>query len=159
MEILDQLRELFLAAAPTVVLVFLFYLFLRWSFFAPIERILAERRKRTEGARQEAEAIRLDAQEKLRAYREELRKIRGEIFVEQEAFRRRILDERQHEVREARLAAQKSLRAAKKSLENDVQAARRQLEQSSNMLAGEIAEAILAGGQPVPISLRREESQ
>ena len=44
-----QLAQLFLAAAPTAIIVFLYYLFLRWSFFGPIERILAERRARIDG--------------------------------------------------------------------------------------------------------------
>ena len=146
MEILNQLGDLFLAAVPTVILVFLFYLFLRWSFFGPIERVLSERHKSAAGARQEAEASRTAAQEKLRVYNEALRKARGEIFVEQEAARRRVLEERQAAVSAARAAAQQELQAAKKSLAVEVEAARVSLEQSSGVLAGEIAESILAGG-------------
>jgi F0F1-type ATP synthase membrane subunit b/b' len=149
-EILSQLGELFLAAVPTVILVFLFYLFLRWSFFGPMERVLSERYKRAAGARQEAEASRTAVQEKLRAYNEALRKVRGEIFVEQEAARRRVLDERQAGVSAARSAAQQELQAAKKALAADVEAARAQLEQSSGLLASEIAETILAGGPSGP---------
>ena len=59
MEIVNQLGELFLAAVPTVIIVFLFYLFMRWSFFKPMQRVLAERHKRAEGARTEAEASRV----------------------------------------------------------------------------------------------------
>jgi len=156
-EILNQLGALFLAAVPTIIFVFLFYLFLRWSFFAPIERVLAERHKRADGARQEAESSRAAVQEKLRAYKEELRKARGEIFAEQESFRRLVLEERQNAVHAARLAAQQELQAAKRSLTADVEAAGAQLEQSSGVLAGEIAEAILAGGPSGPSSLRRGE--
>jgi len=144
-EILNQLGDLFLAAVPTVILVFLFYLFLRWSFFGPIDRVLSERHQRAVGARQEAEAIRVDVQEKLRAYHDALRKARGEIFVEQEAFRRRVLDERQAAVNAARSAAQQELQAAKKALAADAEAAGAQLEQSTDVLAGEIAKNILAG--------------
>jgi F0F1-type ATP synthase membrane subunit b/b' len=147
-EILSQLGDLFLAAVPTVILVFLFYLFLRWSFFGPIERILSERHKRAVGARQEAEASRAAVQEKLRAYNEALRKVRGEIFVEQEMARRRVLEERQAAVTAARAAAQQELQASKKALAAEVEAARAQLEQLSGALAGEIAETILAGGPP-----------
>ncbi|HSS95954.1 MAG TPA: hypothetical protein VLK33_02930, partial [Terriglobales bacterium] len=64
MEIVNQLGELFLAAVPTVIIVFLFYLFMRWSFFKPMERVLSERHKRAEGARVEAEASRVAAREK-----------------------------------------------------------------------------------------------
>jgi F-type H+-transporting ATPase subunit b len=149
-EILNQLGELFLAAVPTVILVFLFYLFLRWSFFAPIERVLSERHKRAEGARQEAGASRAAVQEKLRTYDEALRKARGEIFAEQEAARRHVLEERLAAVSAARSAAQQELQAAKKALAADVESARAQLERSSGMLAVEIAETILAGGPSGP---------
>jgi len=144
-EILNQLGDLFLSAVPTVILVFLFYLFLRWSFFGPLERVLSERHKRAVGARQEAEASRVAVQEKLRAYNEALRKARGDIFVEQEAIRRRALEERQASVSAARSAAQQELQAAKEALAAEVEAARLQLEESSSVLAGEIAETILAG--------------
>ncbi len=159
MEILSQLGDLFLAAVPTVILVFLFYLFLSWSFFAPIERVLAERHKRAAGARQEAEASRAAVHEKLRVYNEALRKARGEIFLEQEASRRRVQEERQAAVTAARSAAQQELQAAKKALAAEVEAARAQLEQSSAVLAGEIAETILAGGSSGPSRLRRVETR
>jgi F0F1-type ATP synthase membrane subunit b/b' len=156
-EILNQLGDLFLAAMPIVILVFLFYLFLRWSFFGPLERVLAERHKRAAGARQEAEASRVAVQEKMRAYHEALRKVRGEIFVEQEAARRHLLEERQGAVSAARSAAQLELQAAKKSLAAEVEVARASLEQSSGLLAGEIAENILAGGPSGPGGARRVE--
>jgi F0F1-type ATP synthase membrane subunit b/b' len=145
-EILNQLGDLFLSAVPTVIIVFLFYFFMRWSFFGPIARVLEERHKRAEGARQEAETSRAAVQEKLRAYNEALRKARAEMFAEQEAARRRVLDERQATITAARTAAQNDLQAAKKSLAADIEAARAQLEQSSGVLANEIAESILTGG-------------
>jgi hypothetical protein len=136
-EILNQLGDLFLSAVPTVIFVFLFYLVLRWSFFGPLERVLAERHKRAAGARQA------------------LRKARGEIFVEQEAVRRRVLEERQASVNAARAAAQQELQVAKKALAADVEAARLQLEQSSDALAGEIAENVLAGAPSGPGGIQR----
>jgi F0F1-type ATP synthase membrane subunit b/b' len=145
MQILRQLGDLFLAAVPIVILVYLFYLFLRWSFFIPIERVLAERHRRAEGARKEAEASRASAQEKLRAYNEALRRARGEIFTEQEIARRLVLEERQAMIQAARLAAQQELQKAKQALAAEVEATRVQLEQSSGVLAAEIANSILAG--------------
>jgi len=156
-EILNQLGDLFLAAVPTVIIVFLFYLFMRWSFFAPMQRVLSERHKRAEGARQEAEASRAAVQEKLRAYNEAMRKARIEIFAEQEAVRRRVLEERQALVNAARSVAQQELQSAKKGLAAEVEAARAQLEQSSVVLANEIAEAILAGRPSDASRLAREE--
>jgi F-type H+-transporting ATPase subunit b len=157
-EVLNQLGKLFLAAVPTVIFVFLFYLFLRWSFFAPIERVLEERQKRTEGARQEAESLHAAAHGEHRSYKEALQRARGEIFAEQESSRRVALEERQRVINAARLAAQQDLQAKKKSLAAEVESARAQLEQSSAGLAAEIAEAILAGGSLDPGSLGRGET-
>lgn len=145
MEIVNQLGELFLAAVPTVIIVFLFYLFLRWSFFKPMERVLSERYQRAQGARTEAEASRAAVQEKLRTYGESVKKARSEIFAEQESKRRRTLDERQATINAARATAQSALQEAKKGIEADVKAARAELEQSKDTLASDIAEAILAG--------------
>jgi F0F1-type ATP synthase membrane subunit b/b' len=144
-EILNQLGDLFLAAVPTVIILFLFYLFMRWSFFIPIERVLTERHKRAEGARAEAETALATAHEKQRMYADALKKARTDIFTEQEAQRRRTLDERQAKINQARASAQSALQEAKKGIEADVKAARTELEKSSDTLAGDIAEAILAG--------------
>jgi len=111
-----------------------------------MERVLSERHKRAEGARQEAEASRAAVQEKLRAYNDGLKKARAEIFTEQEAIRRRALDDRQTAINAARASAQNDLQVAKKSLAEDMEEVRAQLDRSSADLAGEIAETILAGG-------------
>jgi len=144
-EIVNQLGQLFLQAVPTVIIVFFFYLFMRWSFFGPMERVLTERRKRAEGARVEAEASRVAVREKLHIYSDTVKKARTEIFTEQESLRRRTLDERQATINTARATAQSTLQEAKKVLAADVKAARTELEQSSGALADEIADAVLAG--------------
>jgi F0F1-type ATP synthase membrane subunit b/b' len=151
-EIVNQLGELFLEAVPTVIIVFLFYLFMRWSFFKPMERVLSERHKRAEGARIEAEASRVATHEKQRIYNETVKKARAEVFAEQESQRRRTLDERQAMINAARATAQTALQEAKKGIAEDVKAARVELEQSSGSLANEIAQAILAGPPSGPRS-------
>ena len=150
MEILNQLGDLFLAAVPTVIIVFLFYFFMRWSFFKPMERVLAERHKRAQGARVEAEASRTAAHEKQRVYSDSLKKARSEVFAEQEVQRRRTLDDRQATINAARTAAQSALQEAKKAIAADVASARVELERSSGTLADDIAEAILAGAPSAP---------
>jgi F0F1-type ATP synthase membrane subunit b/b' len=147
MEILKQLGDLFLAAIPTAIIVFLFYLFLRWSFFTPIARIIAERAKRIEGARREAEELRKSAEQKAHAYQDALRKARAELFRQQEAARRTALDERGVALQQARQRANEEIQIAKKRIRGEIEAARAELEVSSSQLAGEIARAIL---QPEP---------
>jgi F0F1-type ATP synthase membrane subunit b/b' len=158
-EILHQLGDLFLAAVPTVVIVFIFYLFMRWSFFGPLERVLAERHRRAEGARQEAEMSRAAVQEKLRSYNESLRKARAEIFAEQDTARRQVLEVRQATLNAVRTEAQQSLQEAKKAIAAEVEQARAELEQSSVGLANEIAEAIIAGHPSAPDSSRQGDAR
>jgi len=151
-QIVNQLGELFLAAVPTVIVVFLFYLFLKWSFFGPIERVLHERAAKIEGAHKERERLRAEAREQDRVYREALRKARLEILAEQEAARRVMLDERSAVVQQARSAATEEVHAARKRIAGEMAAAKDDLEASSKQLAEEIARAILAQG-PLPSTL------
>ncbi len=154
MEILQQLGDLVLQALPTVFIVLLFYLFMRWAFFGPLERVLEERRARTEGARREAEQARAAAHERAHAYQEALKKARGEIYTEQDAARRALLDDRAAQIRAARSEAAERIRVAKAALEAEVAAARHELEKSTPALAGEIVRSILGPAQPGPGSVR-----
>lgn len=146
MEIVHQLGQLFLAAVPTVVLVFLFYFFLRWSFFNPIEKILAERRSRIEGARRSAEAARKEAQEKLRVYRSAIKSANSQLFTEQETARRHAVEQREAAVHAARAAAQERVRAAKRQQEQEFVAASEALREPSIALGRQIATAFLSPG-------------
>ena len=150
MEILHQLGKLFLQAVPTVLIVFLFCLLLRANFFQPLERVLAERKARTEGARRAAELSQAAAQEKMRSYQEALKKARAEIYAEQEAARRAILEERAALIRTTRVGANEEIRAAKRKVLAGLAAARAELEPASQALAGEIARAILERRPPAP---------
>ena len=94
MEILHQLGQLFLGAVPTVIIVLIFYFFMRWAFFTPIQKAMAERQARIEGARAEAAAVEAEAKQELDTYNEALRKARAEIYGEQEATRQAALEER-----------------------------------------------------------------
>lgn len=148
MEILRQLGELFLEAVPTVVIIFLFYLLLRWSFFGPMERVLAERRARTEGARHAAEEAQAATKERLHAYQGSVQKARNEIYAEQDAARRAVVDERVSLIRTTRGRATDTIRAAKDRINADLAAARATLGTESQALADEIARAILEPRPP-----------
>ncbi|MGO9640920.1 MAG: ATP synthase F0 subunit B [Candidatus Acidiferrales bacterium] len=150
LEIAHQLEQLFLQAAPTAILVFLFYFFLRWSFFRPMERVLAERRARIEGARQAAQASRAAAQDNLRAYREAINKARIEIFAEQEGSRRRAVEQKDAMVRAARKSTHARVVAAKGELEREVTQAKATIEESSAALGLQIADALLRPGTNAP---------
>ena len=148
MEILHQLADLFIGAIPTVIMVFLFYFFLRPAFFKPIEYVLAERRARIEGAQREAENARKLTEEKRRERHHALQKIRSEIYAEQEGIRRAALDERAELTRQTRERANQHVRAEKQRIREELQSSRLQLEPGSHELAGEIVRLILE--RPAP---------
>jgi F0F1-type ATP synthase membrane subunit b/b' len=148
MDILAQLRGLFLEAVPTVALVFVFYLFLRSQFFAPLERAMAERSARIEGARKSGEASLAEAGELERAYDAALRKGRTEIYAELDGARRAVLDERSNLVRAARDQANETIRSSKDAIAREITAARARLEAESQGLAAAIVRVILAGAGP-----------
>jgi F-type H+-transporting ATPase subunit b len=143
MEILRQIANLFLQAVPTVVIVFLFYVFMRWAFFTPIQKAMAEREGKIEGARKDAAAVQAAANQDLQAYNEALKKARAEIYAEQEAARQAIVEERAKNLKAMRTLAQKEVGEAKKKIDVELDAARKQIEASAPQIAGEITRSIL----------------
>ena len=148
MEIIHQLGELLLEALPTIVIVLLFYFFLRWAFFQPIQKTMAERNARIEGARAEAAAVEASAKQELDSYNDALRKARAEIYAEQEMARQAALDDRAKLLKAARARAQEEVEAAKKRMAADLAAARTELERQTPALARQIASRILEKPSP-----------
>jgi F-type H+-transporting ATPase subunit b len=143
MEILRQIANLFLQAVPTVVLVFLFYWFMRWAFFTPIQKAMAEREAKIDGARKDAAAVQAAANQDLQAYNEALKKARAEIYAEQESARQAIVEERAKNLKAMRTLAQKEVGEAKKKIDVELESARKQIEASAPQIAGEITRSIL----------------
>ena len=143
MEILHQLGHLFLQAVPTVIIVFLFYLYMRWAFFAPIQKAMAERESKIEGARKDAAAVQSAASQDLQNYNDTLKKARAEIYAEQEVARQAIVEERSKNLRALRSLAQKEVAEAKKKIDVELAAARKEIEASAPAMASEIMRSIL----------------
>jgi F-type H+-transporting ATPase subunit b len=149
MEILRQLGELFLGAVPTIIVVLLFYYFLRWAFFNPILKAMAERSARIEGARAEAAQVEAEAKHEMDAYHEALRRARAQIFAEQEAARQKALDQRAEILKAAHAQARERVAEAKKAIAANLETARAELVRQTPGLANEIARVILEGPSPV----------
>jgi F-type H+-transporting ATPase subunit b len=148
-EIVHQLGELFLQATPTVLIVLIFYVVLRVLFFKPLLAVMAERQARTAGARKAAEAAQAAAAEKVKQYQEALQKARAQVYTEQEASRKKLLDERAAQLKEARGAAGREVAKAKERIAGELEAAKGELQASTGQLAAEIARRVLQGpGQP-----------
>jgi F-type H+-transporting ATPase subunit b len=142
-EIVRQLGELFLQAVPTVLIILLFYFILRAIFFKPLLKVMAERDAQTVGAQKAAEAAQGAAAEKAKQYQDALKQARAQVYAEQEAARKRVLDERAEVVKDARAAATKQVAAAKERIAGEFAAARREIEKTVAQLSAEIARRIL----------------
>ncbi len=142
-EIVRQLGELFLQAVPTVLIVLAFYLILRSIFFKPLLQVMAERELRTAGAQKTAEAAQAAAAEKVKQYQDALRQARAQVYGEQEAARKRLLDERASVLREARARAAAEVAAGKDRVTKELAVARRDVEATAGQLSAEIARRFL----------------
>ncbi len=141
--IVHQLGELFLQAAPTVLIILLFYFILRALFFKPLLAVMAERDSRTVGAQKASEAAQAAAAEKFKQYQEALKQARGLVYAEQEAARKKLLDERAAQIRDARAKAAGEVSAAKLRVAAELAAARQEVESTIAQLSAEIARRIL----------------
>ena len=141
--IVHQLGELFLQAVPTVLIILLFYFILRAVFFKPLLAVMDERDSRTLGAKKAAEAAQATAAQKVKQYQEALRQARGQVYAEQEAARKKLLDERAAQIKDARAKAASEVNAAKARVAAELAAARRDVEATVAQLSAEIARRIL----------------
>jgi F-type H+-transporting ATPase subunit b len=141
--IVHQLGELFLQAVPTVLIILFFYSILRAIFFKPLLAVMAERDARTVGAQKAAEGTQAAAGEKIKQYQDALRQARGQVYAEQEAARKKLLDERAGQIKDARARAASEVSTAKSRVAAELAAARREIESTVAQLSAEIARRIL----------------
>jgi len=143
MEILRQLGELFLQAVPTVLIILVFYFILRALFFQPLLKVMAEREARTIGARKAAESAQQAAAEKVRQYQNALREARARVYAEQEAARKKLLEERAAKLKDARAKAATQVGQGKERVSNELMAAAKDVAATVPQLSAEIVSRLL----------------
>jgi F-type H+-transporting ATPase subunit b len=141
--LVHQLGELFLRAVPVALIIVAFYLVLRTLFFKPILAVMAQREARTLGAQKSAEAAQNAAAEKVRQYQEALRQAKARVYAEQEAERKKLLDERVAALKDARTKASAEVGKAKERVAGELAAAKHDIESTASQLALEIAGRVL----------------
>ncbi len=145
-ETLRQLGQLLLGSIPTILFVLLL-----WGSYAvllhkPLTKVLEERRSRTEGAIERAQADLAAAEARTAEYEQRLREARLALFRQQEQRRQRALENRARALREARARAQAHVEQARQAIENDKVTAQEELQLESGRLASEIVRVILQPG-------------
>jgi len=142
-ETLQQLGELLLGAVPTVILLALLYALYTALVHKPLQRVLAVRRSKTEGAVEKSRADIAAAEARTAEYEQKLREARAAVFRAQEARRQAALQARTNALNEARTKAQAQVQAAKKDIEDDRAAAQTGLQGEVTALAQEIVRRVL----------------
>jgi F-type H+-transporting ATPase subunit b len=140
---LHQLGELLLGAVPTVILLALLCVLYTMIVHKPLQRVLAARRSKTEGAVEKAKADIAAADARTAEYEQKLREARASVFHAQEARRQAALQTRTNAVNEARAKAQAQVQDAKADIENDRAAAEKGLQGEAAALAQEIVRRVL----------------
>jgi len=145
-EILNQLGGLVLGSVPTMI--FFLLLVIAYGFLVrrPLERILAERRARTTGAVEQAQASIAAAEEKTAEYEDQLRHARAQIFAARETRLKLWATERDMALDEARQETAVKVKAGKAEIEQSVAVARRQIEEMSTELSEQIVRAVMPAG-------------
>ena len=142
-DLVHQLGELFLGAVPVALIVLVFYLVLRSLFFQPLLKVMAERDARTLGAQKSAEAAQAAAAEKIRQYEEALKQARAKVYAEQEAARKKLMEERAAFLKDARAKAAAEVNAGKQGIEKEFATAKTELQATAAQLSVEIARRVL----------------
>jgi F-type H+-transporting ATPase subunit b len=142
-QILKQLGELLLGAIPTVVLLLALYGLYHVIVHKPLEAMLAERRKRTQGAIEQARADIAVAAQRATEYETRLREAQLAVFKALDNRRKQATEARAAAVAEARQRAQQQIALAKADIEKDVVAARATLQTDSDRIANQIIHTIL----------------
>ena len=142
-ETLRQIGELLLGAVPTVILFGLLYASYRVLLHKPLEAVLEERHRKTQGAMEKAQADIASADARAAEYEQRLQEARVAVYQAQESRRRRFQEATAAALAEARGKADAMVRQTRQGLEKDVAAARTGLEAESDRLAAAVIQAIL----------------
>jgi len=143
MDTLQALTGILLKAVPTIILLLIVHFYLKAMFFRPLQKVLAQRRAATEGARESADAMVKTAAEKAAALEAKLRQAHEAIYQEQEEARRKLLAEQSARVEEAKRQSRELIHQGKLELEAETAAAKRQLAATVDALAEQITSSLL----------------
>ena len=142
-DIVQQVGALLLGAVPTILLFIVLVAAYQLLIQGPLNRVLAERRARTEGAVENAHKAIADAEAKATEYADKLRLARAEIFRmrEQRAKQRNL--ERDAALDETRKVAGSKVAQARTEIDAETDRARQSIQGSAGELANQVVRAVL----------------
>lgn len=141
--LLHDIGSILLNALPTSFLVLVLAIYLKYMLFKPMDKVLEERYKLTEGAKKAAEESLQLAGNKVSEYEAKLDEARSGIYRDQEDFLRNLHNEQAEQTKAARAQADKRVADVKAMLAQETAEAKASLESQSEQLANQIADSIL----------------
>jgi len=134
-----------LGSVPTMILFLLLVFAYGVLVRGPLERVLAERRARTAGAIEQARGALAAAEADTSAYEEKLRAARAEIYKMREQKLKQWNAERDAALEQVRQSMQERIRTARQDIEQSAAQARKQVEGASEDLSERVLKAVLPG--------------
>lgn len=142
-DILQQVGALLLGAVPTILLFVVLVIAYQLLVQGPLNRMLAERRARTEGAVENAHKAIAQAEAKAAEYADKLRQARAEIFKMRETRTKQRNAERETALDAARKAAGAKVAEARTQVDAEAERARQAIQGSAGELANQVVRAVL----------------
>src|SRR3569833_2065965 len=142
-DIVQQVGALLIGAVPTILLFVVLVAAYQLLVQGPLNRVLAERRARTEGAVENAHKANADAEAKASEYADKLRLARAEIFKMREQRAKQRNTEREAALDETREAAGVKVNQARTEIEAESERARQTIQGSAGELANQVVRAVL----------------
>jgi F-type H+-transporting ATPase subunit b len=128
---------------PVVFLLTLLTFILSRTFFRPLGQVLDERDRQIEGARKEAEEIRLASQNRMTEFDNKMREARRQADLIMAEMDKQVQEERGFLISEKRSEAQKMLEQSRAEIQQKTADAGRELQSQSDQFARLIADHIL----------------
>jgi len=145
-QLLNQLGGLVLGSVPTMLLFIALVIAYGYLVRRPLDAVLAERRARTAGAVEQAQAKISTAEAETAAYEDKLRAAKVELLAAREKRVKQWATEREQALAEARALTQERVKSARVEIEQSAAAAREQIEGMSSELSAQIMRAVLPAG-------------
>ncbi len=141
-----QLGALFIGSVPTILIFIVLHFYLRGVLYRPLQRVLRERKTRTEGELEIARQKMSLAEQKLREYEAAIQATREANYQLLTERRQQALHQGQQTLAEARQQAETALQAARQQVAEQVTSARQQLNNEARQLSTQVINAVLETG-------------
>ncbi|MGH9583738.1 MAG: ATP synthase F0 subunit B [Bryobacteraceae bacterium] len=143
-ETLRELAQLMFKSVPTIFFFVVLTIYLKYVFFKPVQRMLEERKRATEGVRELARKAFEAAEQRGSEFEQALQIARAELYRERETLRRRWAAEQVEQIAKARAEADAKIEEAKGETDAEVRRTEAELETRARSLGEDIVRALLA---------------